>query len=196
MKNKKLIELIKEDLSKFGNEGNEVVEIERLTKYLTLLQDEMNDDDDDGLDVEKEAEIERIRSHYSSHLARYEWEKESSIEMFKSVISSGQNSLKSNMLMHAGACVALLAFVGNLASDSATRSFIPPIADAMLWFLGGVLLVSICYGATYLCQVSYHHEKNKIGVFIQISTSLLVIVCYALFIVGSYKSYLAIKGMI
>jgi len=194
MKNKKLIELIKEDLTKFQNEGNEVVEIERLTKYLTLLQDEMNDDD--GLDVEKEAEIERIRSHYSSHLARYEWEKESSIEMFKSVISSGQNSLKSNMLIHAGACVALLAFVGNLASNSATRSFISPLADAMLWFLGGVLLVSICYGATYLCQVSYHHEKNKIGAFIQVTTSLLVIVCYGLFIMGSYKAYLAIKGMI
>jgi hypothetical protein len=194
MKNKKLIELIKEDLSKFKEEGNEVVEIERLTKYLTLLQDEMSDTD--GLDVEREAEIERIRSHYSSHLAHYEWQRESSMEMFKSVIASGQNSLKSCMLIHAGACVALLAFIGNLVSSPETRALIPPFADVILWFLGGVLAVSISYGATYLTQLFYSDEKKKLGIFFHVASVVLAIATYILFIIGSFKAYLAMKGMI
>lgn len=196
MKNSKLIDLVKENLSKFKEKGNEVVEIDRMTKYLSLLQEEIEEPEKETPDVTKEAEIERIRSHYSSHLAHDEWKKESSMEMFKSVISSGQNSLRSNMLIHAGACVALLAFIGNLVSDPTTREFIPSLAGVMLWFLGGVLLVSICYGGTYLCQLAYHHDKEKIGAPIQITTCILVIVSYVLFIIGSFKAYLSISGMI
>lgn len=196
MKNSKLIDLIKRDLLSFKEKGNEVVEIDRMTKYLSLLQEEIEEKENEGPDVEKEAEIERIKAHYSNHLLGNEWRKESSIEMFKSVISSGQNSLRSNMLIHAGACVALLAFIGNLVSSPETREFIPSLASVMLWFLGGVLLVSICYGGTYLTQLSYHHDKEKPGKAIQVATCLLVIVSYALFITGSFKAYLAISGMI
>ncbi len=191
MKNKDLIESIKEDLSKFKEKGNEVVEIDSLITYLTSsFQDQMNDPN--SLDISATAEIKKMRDHYSN----YQWRKEPDSEMFQSVITMAQNALKSCMLIHAGACVILLAFMGNLVSNSETRAMIPAFADTILWFLVGVLLASISYATTYFTQYFYHHNKEKLGNFLRCLTILFVIIIHGLFFIGGSCAYLAIKGII
>jgi hypothetical protein len=187
------------------DKGNEAVGIEKLLEYLNALEDEIGDGDE--IDVSKEAEIERIRATFANQQAKYQWEKEaslakyhwdkdSSLEMFKSVIASGQNSLKACMLMHAGACIAMLAFIGNLASSAETRLFIPQLAEVMLWFVVGVLVVSIAYGATYWTQHCYdNNEEGKWGVRWHVISTVLAIFSYLLFLVGGVQGYQAMTAM-
>ena len=174
MGTKRIFETIREGVANYRDKGNDVVDVEALLQYLDSLEEELREDDE--IDVSKEAEIEKIRATFANQqaqyqwqkeasLAKYHWDKDSSLEMFKSVIASGQNSLRACMLINAGACIALLAFIGNLASSADTRLFIPQLAGVMLWFVIGVLVVSIAYGATYWTQHCYkHNEDGKWGV--------------------------------
>ena len=196
---------IRKGVIDFQEQGNEVVEVEKLLKYLDGLEAEMGESE--KIDISKEVKLEELRAKFVNQqleygwkkdfkLANHLWEKDSSLEMFKSVIASGQNSLKACMLMHAGACIALLAFIGNLASSADTRLFIPQLAGVMLWFVIGVLVVSIAYGATYWTQHCYqHNEAGKWGVRWQVISSVLAIISYLLFFWGSVQGYQAMTAM-
>jgi len=189
----------------FQEQGNEVVEVAKLLKYLDGLEAEMGESEE--IVISKEVKLEEIRAKFVNQqleyswkkdfkLANHLWEKDSSLEMFKSVIVSGQNSLKACMLMHAGACIALLAFIGNLASSADTRLFIPQLAGVMLWFVIGVLVVSIAYGTTYLTQHCYqHNEEGKWGVRWQVTSIVFAILSYLLFLGGSLQVYQAMVGL-
>ena len=205
MSTKRTFETIRKGVADYRDKGNDAVGIEALLKYLDSLEEELSGNDE--IDVSREAEIERIRATFANQQAKYQWEKEaslakyhwdkdSSLEMFKSVIASGQNSLRACMLMHAGACIAILAFIGNLASSAETRLFIPPLARVMLWFVIGVLVVSVAYGATYWTQHCYkHNEDGKWGVRWHVISTVLATISYLLFFVGSVQGYRAMTAM-
>ncbi len=108
-----------------------------------------------------EAELERIRARYSGQLADYNWVKEQDMELSKSAITSGQNTLKAGMLLHGGAAVALLAFIGHLIANSSTKNSVSQFAPIMTCFLIGVLNVTVCHGITYITQYCYHHERKN-----------------------------------
>lgn len=74
---------------------------------------------------------------------------------FTATIQAGQSALKILVLINGGAAVALLAFLGN-----ATASAHPPmdriiacIANAMGWYVGGVVAGTLAFGFTYLAQL-------------------------------------------
>ena len=200
-----IFDLIRKGVIEHRDQGNKVVEIEKLLEYLNALEAEVSDEDE--IDVQKEAEIERIRSVYVNQqlqynwkkdfkLAHHLWRKDASLEMFKSIIASGQNSLRACMLIHAGACIALLAFVGNLVSSAETRGLVGLFSGVMLWFVVGVLLVAVAYGATYLTQLFYDDKKRKHwGKFFHIASTVLAIGSYALFGIGSYAGYESMMEM-
>ena len=77
------------------------------------------------------------------------------VEMFRAVISAGQNALRSAFLMNGGGAVAVLAFIGNLANNDPQR--IPSLAPSLTVFVSGVLLVAVASGATYFSQWFYAH---------------------------------------
>lgn len=116
--------------------------------------------------------------------------------MFKSTIAAGQNSMRAAMLMHGGAALALLAFIGNLAVNPETLELVPDFGGILPWFLGGLLLVVIAYGTTYLTQ-NYFSEDDKehIGKRWNQVSRALVIISYFTFIVGCWLGYLALLGM-
>ena len=196
---------IRKGVADYQQQGSEVVEVAKLLKYLDALEAEMGESEE--IDISKEAKLEELRATFVNqqleygwkkdlHVAQYLWKKDSSLEMFKSVIASGQNSLKACMLMHAGACIAILAFIGNLASSAETRLFIPPLARVMLWFVIGVLVVSVAYGATYWTQHCYkHNEDGKWGVRWHVISTVLATISYLLFFVGSVQGYRAMTAM-
>lgn len=196
---------IRKGIADYQRQGSEVVEVAELLKYLDALEAELGESEE--IDISKEAKLEELRAKFVNqqleygwkkdlHVAQYLWKKDSSLEMFKSVITSGQNSLKACMLMHAGACIALLAFIGNLASSADTRAFIPQLAGVMLWFVLGVLVVSIAYGATYWTQHCYKHNGGgKWGVRWHVASTALAIFSYLLFFIGSVQGYWAMTAM-
>lgn len=192
MNPKDIIKNIKADVAAAKDKGATAIEIEKLIDYLDALSNEVNGA---GGNIGTEAELERIRAHYAGHLAHYNWLKDQDIELFKSVITSGQNTLRASMLLHGGAAVALLAFIGHLVVNPSTRELVGQFAPIMTCFLIGVLNVVICHGTTYVGQYCYHHKKNTLGHIFNITSSVLSIFGYGLFAYACYLSYQVLKSV-
>ena len=205
MGTERTFETIRKGVAEYRDKGHDVVGIEALLKYLDSLEEELGGDDE--VDVSKETEIERIRATFANQqlefvwkkdfeLAEHLWRKDSSLEMFKSVIAAGQNSMRAAMLMHGGASVALLAFIGNLAVNADTLPLVPSFGGILPWYLGGLLLVVVAYGTTYLTQNYYSEDdKEHVGKRWNILSCVLVIVSYLTFIAGSWLGYQALVAM-
>lgn len=65
-------------------------------------------------------------------------------------VASGTLALRSLMLINGGAAVALLAFVGTLATNDAKNSFdLLVITGPLMWFVWGVALSVLAIGLVY-----------------------------------------------
>lgn len=190
MNPKEIIETIKADVNSAKEQGASAIEIERLIQYLDALSNQVSGA---GKSLNKDAELERIRAHHANHLAHYNWLKEQDIELFKSVITSGQNTLRACMLLHGGAAVALLAFIGHLVANPSTKILVNQFAPIMTCFLIGVLNVVVCHGITYVTQYCYHHKKIVLGHIFNITSSVLSVFGYGLFGYACYLSYQVLK---
>ena len=112
--------------------------------------------------------------------------------MFKSVITSGQNAMRSSFLMNGGAAVALLAFIGHLASIKPESVAI--FAAVLMPFVLGVLAMTMTSGFTYLSQWLYDSSNTKAqkwGFSLNIVCIALGISSYGLFMWGMCRAYFA-----
>lgn len=196
---------IREGITDYRDKGNTVVEVDKILQYLDALEAEMGEADE--MSVSNEEALERLRAQFSNQqleygwkkdfaLAEYSWKKDWSLEMFKSVIAAGQNSMRAAMLMHGGAALALLAFIGNLAVNPETLPLVPHFGGILPWFLGGLLLVVIAYGTTYLTQNYYSEDDKKpVGKRWNKVSCALVIVSYGVFVAGCWLGHQALLEM-
>jgi len=114
------------------------------------------------------------------------------LEMFRSVIQSGQNAVKTSLLMNSGAAVALLAFIGKLTEQRQVH--IPLFAGALAVFVGGVFSIVVASGFTYLSQWTYTGSTRwswRTGTVFNIISIVLGLCSYGLFIWGAVKGYSA-----
>ena len=81
-------------------------------------------------------------------------------EMFKAVIESGLSALKAAILINGGAAVALLAFLGSIASRQGAPGveLIGPMSLAMMKFFFGVGVAGAALGSRYLSQAFYAEQ--------------------------------------
>lgn len=115
---------------------------------------------------------------------------EFNLEMFRSVISSGQNALKSMFLLNGGASVALLAFIGHLAQFRA--AMVNVFSTCLLPFVIGVLVIAMASGFTYLSQWLYagnSPKSHKWGLVVNILCIILGFASCGFFIWGICRSY-------
>lgn len=196
---------IRKGIIDYRDKGNQMVAVDKLLQYLDGLEAEMGEANE--MSVSKEEALEQLRAKFANQQLEYGWKKDFALaecgwkkdwglEMFKSVIAAGQNSMRAAMLIHGGAAVALLAFIGNLAVNSETLSLVPSFGGILPWFLGGLLLVVIAYGTTYLTQNYYSEDaKEHVGKRWNIVSCALVIGSYLAFIAGCWLGYQALVGM-
>jgi hypothetical protein len=130
----------------------------------------------------------------TANLAEYKANRANDLEMLRSVILTGQNALKSSMLINGGAAVALLAFISHIWDKTLAMGTIEGLTEALLFFVGGVLLSSVASGTTYLTQAFYEEEWWKTGSRINYITVLLIISAYVIFGFGGYEAYFAIRA--
>jgi hypothetical protein len=127
-------------------------------------------------------------------------------ESFKATIAAGAVALRTYITINAGAAIALLAFVGNIAGkDGKVFPSVHPFISPMAIFGLGVLSGAIALGTTYIGQAIFTTATSKItmdfvhpylhdtdeskqwnwwGRVIQILSILLGALSVALFIVG------------
>ena len=113
-----------------------------------------------------------------------------SLEMFKAVILAGQNALRATFLMNGGASIAILAFIGRIATyNSGKASF---FALSLTLFVIGIVFSSIASGVAYLAQSAFTNEKswmNKHADKLNIAAIICNIIAIVLFITGTISVY-------
>ncbi|MEQ8307853.1 MAG: hypothetical protein RIA09_14955 [Hoeflea sp.] len=111
----------------------------------------------------------------------------SDLEMFKSVIDAGQNSIRTMIAINGGASVAMLAFMGHLASNESNQ--VANFAASFAPFAVGTFLAGLVSGVTYLSQWLYGGNHTKWGFALNLASIALGAGAYACFAVGAYQSY-------
>jgi hypothetical protein len=72
-------------------------------------------------------------------------------------VTTGTETVKAILLINGGACVAVLAFIGSLASQG---QVVTDLAVSLVWFAIGALVAVISAGFGYLTNLSYFAESN------------------------------------
>ncbi len=124
------------------------------------------------LDIEETiypAEIKKLELEHQRKLAFYQSIDYAIVqeqsECFKSIITMGQNALKSIIMINGGASVAFIAFLNNnlskfLSDDILSKVYLS-LWYALIAFGVGTLLASAGYGLAYLTQGKYYNDSLR-----------------------------------
>lgn len=138
------------------------------------------------------AEAEPSVVDMEGYRAALQGHNESSLEMFRSVITAGQAAIRSSLILNGGAALALLAFIGHLAQFNASK--VNDFAECMLPFTVGALAIVVVSGFTYLSQWLYASASSiarKAGGCLNICCIVLGGTSYCLFAWGLCEVYQA-----
>lgn len=152
-----------------------------LEKVIGTEPGDISPDQIENLKAQLQLMVEREKSNHASDL-----------EMFRTVIQSGQNAVKTALLMNGGASVSLLAFIGKLTEEQHAR--IPAFTNALAIFVCGVFAIVASSGATYMSQWFYAEPENwkqRTGLSFNVLAILLGLVSYVFFVWGMRSAYVA-----
>ena len=141
-------------------------------------------------------DIEKYKADLSNWGAAYNYALDSNLELFRSVITAGQNSIKTSFLLNGGAAIALLAFIGHLTEIKSTQVHV--FANGLIPFALGVLTTTITSGLTYLCQWLYanaHAQARKAAESVNILAIIVGAAAYLFFLWGLYSAYRALESL-
>lgn len=161
--------------------GNETINIDILISYLSQVENSVEVEPSPMEMAHYQATLQ-----HSSDLNKFKHEQD--VEMFKSVITSGQNAIKTSFLLNGGAAIAMLAFIGHLAQFATDK--VSEFGCAMFPFTLGVLAISVTAGFTYLSQWFYAEEGitcQRIGLWLNIICIILGLASYGCFVWGMFS---------
>jgi hypothetical protein len=100
--------------------------------------------------IDRREAFEMAAENHKSALAEYAADVQRSLEAVKAGNASGLEALKAATFINGGAAVAMLAFVGHLASIHASSTTINGFGSPLMLFVMGVLFGVTAIGVTYL----------------------------------------------
>lgn len=172
--------------------------VDKVLEY--LLEVKEMDADTEQSDISDQYEKIRYAAECELNKEQYRARCESGLEMFKSIILSGQNALRTGLLINGGAAVAILAFIGNIAGKH--DYMIVNLAQGLKWFSIGTLTVGLASFLTYITQRFYGNSekpKDKWAVAANLSNwlvAVLGVIAVVFFCYGVKQSYLGITSKI
>lgn len=81
-------------------------------------------------------------------------------ETYKSLITLSIEALKILALINGGAAVAILAYLGNLASHAPAAAHLPAIKHALEWYCGGLVLTTFAFLVSYSIQLGLYRKET------------------------------------
>ncbi|WP_236170126.1 hypothetical protein [Pseudomonas parasichuanensis] len=183
MSAKEFARQLKTEIEGFAAQGQSSISIDTLTSGLDKFITSTEEESEGVL-------IERLKAHLQSKVEKEKYSYSAELEMFKSVIQTGQSALKAIVLLNGGAAVALLAFIGKLADVS--KPNISLFALPLTIFVVGAFLSTISSGLTYLTQLIYSENgrwRVQSGISLQAISIGLGMGALSLFGYGTYLSY-------
>jgi len=186
MKAQTLIRDMEADIQAFEEKGITEIKLKNFKAYLEEIKEIAKEQEEkDALQTQRDLAFYAAKN--TAKIAYYNARMKRISDGFHAVITIGQGALKSGALINGGACVALLAFIGNILTKDA--SMISGLSTALLIFGGGVLFAAISSGTTYLAQESYERKKRKKAFFFQYLTIAFVSLSYLAFLLGGLQSW-------
>ena len=173
----------KELIVSIKNKGTAAIYCDNLIAYLEEVSKQPTHEPTD-------AELEQYKAQLQHDIELSKNDHATNLEMFRSVISSGQNAIRSSFLLNGGASVALLAFISHLTTSKVEK--VASFADALIPFVIGVLAITITAGLTYLSQWFYAHDTKasiRTGFILNIIIIILGLASYGFFIWGMCVTY-------
>lgn len=108
---------------------------------------------DNYLDHERESSRAKLREWEAQWAHTRAWQ----LQNMDGVLDFAQAGLKAYTLVNAGACVALLAFLGNVWTKGVNGE---PFIDALAIFAGGVFAAALAAALSYLTQLYYSSDVD------------------------------------
>lgn len=163
--------------------GTAAIHCDDLIAYLTEVQ---NTPEAEPSPIQ----IEKYKADLQNWIETNKLDHEGRLELFRSVITSGQSAIKSSFLLNGGAAVAMLAFIGHIAQFNPGK--VPVFSACLLPFAYGVLAIAITSGLTYLSQWLYASTRpwaRKVGFGFNMLCILFGFSSYGFFIWGLLDTY-------
>ena len=127
-------------------------------------------------------------------------EADHSIEGFRAVVSFATIAIRGLLIINGGAAIALLAFLGHIASSPTSAALVPVLSGALMYFGWGAFLAAFAAGGAYLAQVLFTElegEKSVIwGNVCRVISVAVVATGYVVFILGLYKAKWAFAAFV
>lgn len=179
---------LKKDIEQIKEQGIENIRSEDLISYLSTFEGD--------LESQTEADLEFYRANLQKWVEDHKNIHAHSVEMFRSVITAGQNALRASFLMNGGASVATLAFIGHLATSSPEK--VTLFSASLAIFVVGVLFSAVASGTTYLSQWFYGSGEGKklmvAGFILNVVSIVLGLSSYGIFAWGIYEAHEVFKN--
>ncbi len=102
---------LRDTVTSLSRDGLDSIRCDNLLNYLNHAIQIHSDLDSVEMQNRDKAEIELL-------IERHKQANQLDLEMFRSVISAGQNAIKTAFLLNGGAAIALLAFIGSLVEKN------------------------------------------------------------------------------
>jgi hypothetical protein len=143
------------------------------------------------------AELEHYKAQLQIEIEQSRGQHASDLEMFRSVITAGQNAIRSSFLLNGGAAVAVLAFISKLTESQTDK--VSLFSESLLPFVAGVFAISFSSGLTYLSQWFYATDdgwKIRTGFWLNIAAILVGLSSFGLFIWGMCRAYAGFQSFV
>jgi hypothetical protein len=190
MNAKELIELIRLQVERIKTDGGTLVTIASLEDLLSAAE---NAAEDGGFAAA--AAIKHADLLHQSNLATYNAQAASGRELFKSVIEMAKIAVNSLILINGSSAVALLAFIGHLASANNPRIPISSFAIPLLYSVIGLFAAAFFGSLLLLTQKLYAERWPRCATLASWISVFVGLGSLAAFGLGSYFGYNVFAAM-
>lgn len=189
---KKFAREMREMISNMKSSGTAAIYCDQLIEYLIDVENSPEPEP-------TEVDLTRFKHDLQVANDTRKLQHESSIEMFRSVISAGLGAIRMTLLLNGGASIALLAFIGHLATCgvencNSLHLKISEFSYSLLLFGCGAFAATALAGSTYLSQWCYSQKGNcmqNAGRGFNYLCIFLGLLSYVLFLIGLHGAYSA-----
>ncbi len=186
MKAQTLIRDMETDIQNLEKDGITEIKLKNFKAYLEEIKEIAKEQEEKDV-LQTQRDLAFYAAKETSKIEYYKARAKRNSDGFHAVITIGQGALKSGALINGGACVALLAFIGNIITKD--TSMTSDLSTALLIFGGGLLFAAMSSGTTYLAQVNYETKKIKKAFIFHYLTISFVTLSYLSFLLGGLQSW-------
>ena len=199
-----IIRELQREVDDLEKKNMEVVKTENFKRYVSYLEEVVTENAKIS-EHDFQRQMEKYRAEHANGIKYSEFQHEASMEMFRSVITTGQSALRASMILCGGGALAMLTFIGNALSKFADmNTLIVNLNYTLFLFTWGAMFAAIAAGGTYLCQSAYHNYVDSqfedkrslvVGNVLSGVVFCLVIGSYLFFFFGMDNAYQSFKAV-